>query len=292
MARPLRLEFAGALYHVTARGDGREDIYRGDGDRRLFLDVLDGVQGRFNWTLHAYCLMTNHYHLLVETPDANLAKGMRGLNGVYTQRFNRACDRVGHVFQGRYKAILVEKERYLLELARYVVLNPVRARMVRDPGEWPWSSYGAMVGDVSPPDWLETRWILSVFGATEAEAVARYTRFVAEGKGQPSLWEQLRNQVFLGSDAFVESMKRKIPNDRDLREVPQAKSKARPSSHSLAHYASIHRDRNSAIAAAYASGGYTMRDIGDYFGVHYSGVSRIVKAAEQAAPSAKRTTKT
>jgi REP element-mobilizing transposase RayT len=288
MARPLRLEFAGALYHVTARGDGREDIYRTDGDRRLFLDVLGGVYGRFNWTVHAYCLMTNHYHLLVETPDANLSRGMREVNGVYTQRFNRTYDRIGHVFQGRYKAILVQKETYLLELARYVVLNPVRARMVRAPGEWPWSSYRAMIGTATAPTWLETRRVLSAFGETEAEAVAQYAQFVAEGKGQPPPWEQLKHQVLLGSDAFVESMQRMIPGDRDLREVPQAK--ARGSAQSLAHYARIHPNRDSAIAAAYASGGYTMKDIGDYFGLHYSGVSRVVRAAEQARPNAKNKT--
>jgi REP-associated tyrosine transposase len=157
MARPLRLEFAGALYHVTSRGDGREDIYRADADRRGFLDVLGEVQGRFHWTVHAYCLMSNHYHLLIETPDANLAKGMRQLNGVYTQRFNRSHDRGGHVFQGRYKAILVQKEAYLLELARYVVLNPVRARMARTPGEYPWSSYRAMIGAAVAPEWLARR---------------------------------------------------------------------------------------------------------------------------------------
>ncbi len=117
MARPLGLEFVGALYHVTNRGDEREAIWLADGDRRLFLDVSAGVWGRFNWAAHAYCLMTNHYHLLVETPDTNLAKGMRQLNGVYTQRFNRSYNRSGHVFQERYKAILVQKEAYLLELA-------------------------------------------------------------------------------------------------------------------------------------------------------------------------------
>jgi REP element-mobilizing transposase RayT len=285
MARPLRLEFASALYHVTARGDGREDIYRADGDRRLFLDVLGGVYRRCNWTVHAYCLMTNHYHLLVETPDANLSKGMRELNGVYTQRFNRTYDRVGHVFQGRYKAIVVQKETYLLELARYVVLNPVRARMIDAPGEWPWSSYRAMIGEATAPDWLETRWVLCAFGETETEAVARYTQFVAQGKGQPSPWEQLKHQVFLGSDAFVESMQRLIPGDRDLREVPQAK--ARGPAWPLAHYARSHPNRDSAIAAAYASGGYTLKDIGDYFGVHYSRVSRVVQAAEQSRPMAR-----
>jgi REP element-mobilizing transposase RayT len=130
MARPLRLEFPGALYHVFSRGDGREDIYRAPGDRRLFLDVLGGVWERYRWTIHSYCLMGNHDHLVVETPEANLARCMRELNGVYAQRFNRLYQRVGHVFQGRYKAILGQKEAYFLELARYAVLNPVRAGMV------------------------------------------------------------------------------------------------------------------------------------------------------------------
>ena len=132
MARPLRLEFAHALYHVTSRGDRREDIYVDDADREAWLAVLAQVCTRFNWTVHAYCLMSNHYHLLVETPDANLSAGMRQLNGVYTQHVNRRHGRVGHVYQGRFKAIIVQKDAYLIELARYVVLNPVRASMVAD----------------------------------------------------------------------------------------------------------------------------------------------------------------
>ena len=115
MARPLRLEFAHGLYHVTSRGDGREDIYRDNADRALFLEVLSETVDRFNWVIHAYCLMGNHYHLLIETPDGNLSQGMRQLNGVYTQRFNRKHKRVGHVFQGRYKAIIVQKESCLPE---------------------------------------------------------------------------------------------------------------------------------------------------------------------------------
>jgi len=129
MARPLRIELAGALYHVTSRGDERRPIFFEDGDRSAFLAVLGEVIARFGWLCHAYCLMTNHYHLLVETPHANLSQGMRQLNGVYTQYVNRSHRRVGHLFQGRFKGILVEKESYLLELARYVVLNPVRAGM-------------------------------------------------------------------------------------------------------------------------------------------------------------------
>jgi len=151
MARPVRIEFPGALYHITSRGDRREDIYLGDGDRRLFLALLAEVCERFNWSGHAYCLMSNHYHLLIETPDGNLSKGMRQLNGVYTQRFNDVHGRCGHVFQGRYKAIIVEKDAYLQEVARYIVLNPVRARMVGDPQDWPWSSYRATTGAASCP---------------------------------------------------------------------------------------------------------------------------------------------
>lgn len=289
MTRPLRIEFIGGLYHVTARGDGREDIYLSDADRRLFLAVLSDVVDRFNWTIHAYCLMSNHYHLLVETPDANLSKGMRQLNGVYTQAFNKTHHRVGHVFQGRYKAIMVEKEAYLLELARYVVLNPVRAGMVRTPGDWQWSSYRATIGDECTPDWLATQWVLSGFGETMPEAVAAYSRFVAEGHRQATKpWGQLKQQLFLGSDVFVDSVRSRLPAGSDLREVPQAR--ARPVPKPLADFARQCDDRNGAIAAAYASGGYTLKEIGDYFGLHYSRVSKIVRLGECARQEEKRKT--
>ena len=191
MARPLRLEFAGALYHLTSRGDRRENIYEDDADRADFLSVLGEVCAQYNWVCHAYCLMSNHYHLLVETPDGNLSKGMRQLNGVYTQHFNRRHGRVGHVFQGRYKAILVDKNAYLLELARYIVLNPVRAQMVRSAREWPWSSYRATAGQTGGSEWLQTEWLLAAFGRRKGKAMEAYRRFVAEGKNQPSPWQAL-----------------------------------------------------------------------------------------------------
>ncbi len=178
MARPLRIELPGALYHVTSRGDGREDIYRGDTDRLAFLAVFGDVCERFNWWAHAYCRMTNHYHLLVETPDGNLSKGMRQLNSVYTQRFNAQRGRCGHVFQGRYKAIIVQKESYLTELSRYVVLNPVRARMVARPEVWHWGSYRATLGEAPCPPWLLRDWLLSMFGGTKRAAVSAYRKFV------------------------------------------------------------------------------------------------------------------
>ena len=152
MARPLRLEFPGAIYHLTARGDRREDIFADDADRERLLQVFAECVARFGWVCHAYCLMDNHYHFLVETPLPNLARGMRQLNGIYTQRFNRRHGHSGHLFQGRYQAILVEKDSYLRELARYVVLNPVRARLVKRPEQWRWSSYRASAGmDAAPP---------------------------------------------------------------------------------------------------------------------------------------------
>ena len=274
MSRPLRIEFAGALYHVTSRGDGREDIFLDDGDRDLFLKVLGEVSERFNWTAHAYCLMGNHYHLLLETPDGNLSKGMRQLNGVYTQRFNRKHARVGHVFQGRYKAIIVQKQTYLLELVRYIVLNPVRARMVRRAEDWPWSSYRATAGMADTLSWLATDWTLSSFSDKRSEAIERYKAFVADGKNQPAIWEQLKNQIYLGTDAFVAKMQAKKSDKQDLSEIPlsQRRAMAKP----LEHYASRSGTRDQAIVNAYNSGAYGMKEIGEHFGLHYSRVSRII----------------
>ena len=279
MARPLRLELAGALYHVTSRGDGREDIYLSDDDRQAWLETLANVCERFNWVCHAYCQMSNHYHLVIETPDANLSKGMRQLNGVYTQRFNRSHQRVGHVFQGRFKAILVEKDNYLLELARYVVLNPLRARMIRQLTQWPWSSYLATCGRVAKPDWLQTDFILSQFSAQRARAIAKYSAFVHEGKGLPGVWEQLQGQIFLGSEIFVEKMQATIDQRPALTEIPRAQRRAL--TRALSAFAQEH-DRNEAIALAYLSGQYTMAAIAAHFDVHFTTVSRLVREHEDA----------
>jgi len=278
MARPLRLEYAGALYHVTARGDRREDIFFRDEDRMEFLSVLGDVCKRFTWVIHAYCQMTNHYHLLVETVDGNLWRGMRQLNGVYTQRFNRRHGLVGHLFQGRYKGILVQKEAYLLELTRYVVLNPVRARMVADPAEWPWSSYRAVVGAAPLPDWLDAEWLLGQFGDERQQAIAAYQWFVMAGLDSTSPLDRIRHQVLLGDNAFVARHQRDQGNDR-LREV--SKAHRRSVALELSTYQERYPDRSEAMARAYFSGAYTMAEIGEHFGVHYMTVSRAVKSYEQ-----------
>lgn len=277
MSRPLRLELAGGLYHVTSRGDGREAIYLDDGDRECWLAVLAAVCERYRWRCHAYCLMTNHYHLLLCTPEPNLARGMRQLNGVYTQRFNRAHRRVGHVFQGRYKAILVERDSYLLELARYIVLNPVRAGMVEDPADWPWSSYRATCGQAACPPWLDTDGVLAAFSAQRRRAVRAYEDFVRAGGGQPSPWSELRGQIYLGSEQFMREMQQRIDPEADLSEVPSAQREApAPSLDELAR----RHPRNQAMALAYASGRHTLAAIARHFGVHYSTVSRIVNAVQ------------
>ncbi|RJQ48551.1 MAG: addiction module toxin RelE [Gammaproteobacteria bacterium] len=278
MARPLRLELSGGLYHVTSRGDGQEDIYLSDADRITWLDVFGQVCQRFNWVCHAWCQMTNHDHLLIETPEANLTQGMRQLNGVYTQRFNRRHGRVGHVFQGRYKAILVERDSYLLELARYVILNPLRANRVKRLEAWPWSSYRSTCGQAGSPAWLQTDWILAQFGPRRSSAIAKYIRFVHEGARLPSVWTQLQGQIYLGSDAFVRKMQTKIKQQPSLDEIPRAQRRA--ITQPLAKFQQCY-PRHEAMARAYLSGQHSMAAIARHFGVHYSTVSRAVRQHEQ-----------
>jgi REP element-mobilizing transposase RayT len=284
MARPLRIELSGGLYHVTSRGDRREDIYFSEDDRRAWLEVFGQVCARFNWVCHAYCQMTNHYHIVVETPEGNLSQGMRQLNGVYTQLVNRAHGRVGHVFQGRFKGILVEKDAYLLELSRYVVLNPVRAGMVADCRDWSWSSYRAMLGEEAVPLWLESDWILGQFAAEREQAVRRYVDFVRAGVGLPSLWENLKHQIYLGGETFLNAVQSHLPAGRDLREVPRRQR--RPMARPLEAYRQ-EDPPDQAIAKAYLSGDYSMKEIADFFDVHYATVSRAVKRFEKVMSSCK-----
>lgn len=280
MTRPLRIELAGGLYHVTSRGDQREDIFLCETDRYVWLEILAEVCKRFNWICHGWCQMTNHYHLVVETVEGNLSQGMRHLNGVYTQRLNRTHHRVGHVFQGRYRAIMVEKDSHLLELMRYVVLNPIRAGMVSVTGDWRWSSYGAMVGTASRPDWLQTDWVLGQFGSTYGEAVMGYMDFVRAGVGQPSVWESLRSQIYLGSEAFVDRMQGLVADRSAMTEIPR--TQRRPPAKSIEYYRDTKADKKTAMATAYATGDYTMQEIATCFNVHYATVSRAVKQKQKA----------
>lgn len=224
MARKLRLEYAGALYHLTARGNERKEVFRDDIDRQRFIALLAHEVKQLRWRLHAYCLMGNHYHLLVETPEPNLARGMRRINSAYSQRFNRRHDRVGHLFQGRYHSILVHKESYLLELSRYIVLNPVRAGMVARAHHWPWSSYRATVGLVPAPGFLEVRWLLEQFHSDLERAREAYQGFVNHDEVRCP-WDNFRGSAWLGSESFGELVKALLKG-KNLRDVPKAQQQS------------------------------------------------------------------
>ncbi len=267
------------LYHITSRGNARKAIFLNDKDRLSFLKILQDLCETINWICHAYCLMDNHYHLLIETPDGNLSKGMRQLNGVYTQTFNRHHNRVGHVFQGRFKGILVEKETYLLELCRYIVLNPVRAQMVHSAKEWPWSSYCSTAGYGEQNETLTSDWILASFSKRKNTAQIKYREFIDRGKGQPSPWQSLKNQVYLGNEQFVKDHIDSITNkDVELSEIPKSQRKAKPET--IEYYFKQASNRNDAILRVWNSGGYTQKNIADFFSIHYSRVSKIIKKAK------------
>ena len=223
MARPLRLEFAGALYHVTSRGDRCEPIYEDGTDREEWLAVVGVGLERFNASAIAYCLMSNHFHLVVRTHEANLSRLMRHLNGVYTQRYNRRHAKVGHLFQGRFKAILVDEDAYFLEVCRYVDLNPVRAGMMKRAQDWPWSSYRAHAGRSAGVPWLDSGELHRQLAprAPRREGPRRYAEFVAQGRGV-KLWDEaLSGQIYLGDEKFVKRMQERMRPPQS-REIPRA----------------------------------------------------------------------
>jgi putative transposase len=280
MARPLRIEFPGATYHLTVRGNAREPIFFDDADRAGMLRLLGETVERYRWLCHAYCLMGNHYHLLVETTDANLSDGMRQLNGIYTQRVNRRTGRVGHLFQGRFKAIVVDRNNYLLEVCRYIVLNPVRVGFVTAPEDYPWSSYQATGGLVEPPSWLTTDCLLSQFGSRRADARRRYRAYVHEGRDGEAPWADLRGQVLLGDREFVERLAPMLEASADAVEVPSAQRRAcRPALAELLPAAVVAdrtlRDR--AVWEAHVTHGYSLAKIARHTELHYSTVSLAVR---------------
>lgn len=211
MSRPLRLEYPGAVWHVMNRGVERRDIFKDAIDRHHFLSILAEAVSRFRWIVHALVLMTNHFHLLIETPVPALSRGMQKLEGGYAEFFNVRNRRAGHLFQGRFKAHLVEKESYLLTVARYIVLNPVRAKMVPRVEDWPWSSYRATAGLAPVDPWLTVGTILDSFDpADSTRAALEYRRFVAEGLTAGSPWDNLVAQTYLGGVSFLKEVQRKL----------------------------------------------------------------------------------
>jgi len=240
-----------ALYHITARGCEGRDFCLNDSDRNDLLDIFGEVSLCLDWGCYAYCLMTNHYHLVLQTSAVNLPEGMRRLSSTFAQRTSPADD---YLFEGRFRAHLVEGEAHLMEVVRYVVLNPVRAKLVAHPEEWSWSSYQATIGLSAAPPWFRRGRLLRTFGSTRDRAIARFVEYTRDGRGKPSLRADLRRQRCIES---------KPP---------------RP----LCWYAERFPDRHEAMARAYLSGDYSQRLIARFFGVHHSTVSRWVRRFEAA----------
>ena len=268
VARALRVCFPGVVVHAIARGNAREFVFLDEQDRRVFLELLARVVERFGLVVYAYCVMGNHYHLVVEAPRGNLSQGMRQLNGCYAQYFNRRYGRCGHVFQARFRSILVESDSYLLSVCRYAVLNPLRAGICRRPEQWLWSSYRASAGIDAAPGFLAVDRLLGMFAPTRAQAQVLYRRFVAEGIGQP-LEEQVVGER-LGGDEFLR--KRFLGSA----EVPRVQLEPIPPSLDELFSAAD----ATPIATAYRRHGYTLREIAEHLGCHYSTVSRKLRSEE------------
>lgn len=279
MTRPLRLEAPGALYHVTARGNRRDRIFRDDTDRLVWLDMLAIVCRRHRCTTYSFCQMTNHFHLMMQTEDANLSQAMRQLNGLYSQYFNRRHGIVGHLFQGRFHAVLVQKETYLRVLCRYIVLNPVRAKMVAAVDDWQWSSHRYMISDEDAPCWLDRDWLLGQFGDSRQQAIAAYQLYLTAGLNDGSPLDAIRHRVLLGDDDFVTGQQHLQRSE----EFGEATREARGAvTLTIAEYQARYGDRGEAMARAYLSTAYTMAQIAGTFGVSTRTVSRAVAAFDAA----------
>lgn len=274
MTRPLRIEYPGAVYHVTSRGNRRSNIYTDEEDHRAFLVILGEMTRRFHVLCHGYCLMSNHYHLVLETVEGNLCRAMRYLNGVYTQTFNRKHRKCGHVFQGRYKAVLIQKSSHLLEVCRYVVLNPVRAGMAERPEDWTWSSYRSTVGQEQGPGFLTSEWVLGQFAEEVAAARKKYAEFVNDGSLR-KIWDDVVSGVALGESEFAGQCGMLAHGEGDITEIPKEQRYVnRPS---LGEVMNACGSRGERWLRAVEEFGYTQKEVARHSGVHYSYVSRMLK---------------
>jgi len=291
LARQLRIEYPGALYHVTSRGNDKKDIFRSIKDREKFLSYLSSASERHGALFHAYCLMSNHFHLMLETPLGNLSRIMKHINGSYTTYFNVKHKRAGHLLQGRYKAILVQADTYAAELSRYIHLNPVRAKMVPSPEEYQWSSCRRYF-EGTEPSWLSTSLVLGYFG-TEAEDRRRNYRdylFEAIGKESPDPLAGSAASTILGNDDFVRDIREKYLEGRgsdrdvpalreltlrpDIAKIREEAEKAFPENGRLA--------RSSGIYLCHRFSGVRLKEIGDLYGISLSGVTQAARRFEEA----------
>jgi REP element-mobilizing transposase RayT len=291
MARPLRITFPGAFYHVTSRGNERKAVFKSIRDRKKFLEYLDSATQRYDALIHAYCMMDNHYHLLLETPSGNLSQIMRHINGAYTTYFNVRRGRSGHLFQGRYKAILVDIDEYAKELSRYIHLNPVRAKIVETPEEYDWSSYQFYIGKQEPARWLYRDFILGYFGKKIASAQKGYQKFVNALAFQEydSPLEQVVSSTLLGSADFIAFIKDNyLSAKKPDKELPALKELVKKASmQDIFETVELIFTQDRALARnvkMYLCQKYTgkkLKEIGLQFGIGESGVSQSCKRVAQ-----------
>ncbi len=286
MSRPLRIEFPGAFYHVTSRGNERKTVFQTVRDREQYLSYLESAHDRYGAVIHGYCLMGNHYHLLLETPRGNLSQALHHINGAYTTYFNVKRGRSGHLFQGRFKGILVEKDAYCKELSRYIHLNPVRAGLVKTPLEYRWSSYRYFIGKAPKPDWLTTEWVLEDFGGHSEKGFRRYREYVERRNpgGEENPLKKVIASTYLGSQDFIKRIsgeyletrsidKRNVPAIRTVRKGPslggikEAVIKVAGKDHVLF--------KKICVYLSHQHSGLTLDEIGSYLGMKGSAVSQL-----------------
>lgn len=280
MSRPVRIEFPGATYHITSRSNIGRTLFLASEDRAIFLNILENVVQRFSWLLHSYVLMDDHFHLVVETPQGHLSRGMRQLNGVYTQYFNRHYRLEGPIFRGRFKSILFEKKQYLLPVCRHVLLNPVRVHTQLDLDLYHWSSYRSTIGASANIAFLHTEDLLSALSKQVKTSRRKFRKYVEAGINEVSPLLGRSNQVLLGSPEFLKEMQPKLQGARKAKRAPK---QARRRRSLLALFRSVESrsrpERNDLIRKAHLDYGYTLMEIGRHLGLHYTTVSKVVNTS-------------
>ncbi|MGH7885145.1 MAG: transposase [Thermodesulfobacteriota bacterium] len=274
MARPLRIEFPGALYYISSAGNGGNNIFKDSQDGSLLLDALDGVCARFKWRCFSYCFMSDGYHLIVENHEANLSKGMRQLNGIYTQSYNRHHNTGGHVFQGRFKSIFIQKDKFLIPLIKEIFLFPLKSGFVKHPSQFKWSSCKYLYGKEKTPDWIENGWF-----DEKNFSLEKFDSFLMDGD-ETNILKQIKKQIFLGDDDFISYVQSRINQKNISNEIPKTQI-TKPVSKTYAEILSDSESKNEAIAKTYLTGKYSLKEIGEYVGIHYSGISKIVSEFEK-----------
>ena len=275
MARPLRPEYAGAVYYVSSVGNRGQSVFQNSADGNAWIEVLEGVCRRFECRCFGYCLMSDGYHLVIETPKPNLSKAIRQLNGVYTQRSNRLHDTDGHVFRGRYKSIVVEKEKYLLPLMAHIFLLPLRAGFVKHPNQFKWSTCRYLYGKDEIPGHIDLEWFSEGF-SSDTES---FDEFLDENLSRDVISET-RKQIYLGDDEFIELVQGRTNKGSSSKDIPKYQV-TKPVSSVISSLAQSGHSRDEAIARTYLTGDYTLREVADEVSVHYSVVSKIVSEYEK-----------